>query len=245
MDSGSRDRTVEIAAGHGAKVIQIPPSEFTFGGALNIGAANAGGEVIVACSADAFASDPEWLGRLLEPFSDARVACASGDRYGPDGELLGERLVQDRELQQRFPEWGYSNGAGAFRAELWRARPFREDLTGCEDLEWAQHWLAQGYLAVIDPAFVIEHDHTHDSLPGIYRRALREAHGKAAFLTLPPQTLLELAREWWSDRRWYDSALRARLSPRRAARLLGAYAGRRATRTGRHAPSTPGRSSGP
>lgn len=80
---------------------------------------------------------------------------------------------------------------------------------------------------MVDPGVVVEHDHTHDSLRRIFDRARREAEGYAMFIPSPPPRPRELAREWWSDLRWYDSATRARLSPRRAARLLGAYAGRR------------------
>jgi rhamnosyltransferase len=227
VDSGSSDDTVAIARRHGARVIAMPAASFTFGGALNLGAAEATGELLVALSADAFASDRRWLARLSEPFSDPRVACASGDRYGPDGTPLAARIVQDAALARRVPEWGYSNGAGAFRASLWRERPFRTDLTGCEDREWALHWLDQGYVAVLDPALVVDHDHTHDSPTAIYRRARREAQGFATYLDQPAQRPAELVREWWTDPRFYDSALRARLSHRRAARLLGAYAGRR------------------
>jgi glycosyltransferase involved in cell wall biosynthesis len=227
VDSGSSDDTVAIARRHGARVLEMPSASFTFGGALNLGAGEASGELLVALSADAFATDRDWLARLLEPFSDPRVACASGDWYGPEGDPLPARVLQDAALARRIPEWGYSNGAGAFRASLWRERPFRSDLSGCEDRDWALHWLEQGYLAVIDPALVIDHDHTHDSLASIYRRAHREAHGYATFLHQPPQRPSELARAWWSDLRFYDSPLRARLSHRRAARLLGAYTGRR------------------
>ena len=53
-------------------------------------------------------------------------------------------------------EWGFANGAGAFRAELWRERPFREDLPGCEDKEWALHWLDRGYGCLIDPALAVD-----------------------------------------------------------------------------------------
>lgn len=227
VDAGSRDATVQVALDHGARVVTMPQQAFTFGGALNLGCANARGELLVALSAHAFPPDPDWLARLLEPFGDRRVACASGDQHDPDGAPLGARVLQDIELARRRPEWGYSNAAGAFRAELWRARPFRSDLPGCEDKEWSWHWLARGYLCAIDPGLDVGHDHTHDPLPNIYRRARREAAGYAAFVELPPYGPRELGRDWWSDLRWYRSTTRARLSPRRAARLLGAYAGRR------------------
>lgn len=105
-----------------------------------------------------------------------------GDRHDPDGHPLTQPVVQDAALARRRPEWGYGNPAGAFRADLWRRRPFRADLPGCEDKEWAWHCLQQGYSCVLDPALAVEHDHTHDSLRSIYGRARRQAEGYAAFL---------------------------------------------------------------
>jgi hypothetical protein len=143
------------------------------------------------------------------------VACACGDRCGPDGERLDGAIAQDAALARRRPEWGYSNAAGAFRASLWRRRPFRADLPGCEDKEWALHWLDEGYRCVIDPSLAVNHDHTHDSVRAIYGRARREATAYAAFLPVGgPDSgraggIGRLAREWWSDTRWYDSAARA------------------------------------
>jgi glycosyltransferase involved in cell wall biosynthesis len=227
VDNGSRDATAEIARRRGAAVLSIPREGFSFGRALNLGAAAATGAVVVALSADAFVTDPDWLGRALAWLSDPQVACTSGDRYDPRGGRLGEPVRQDLSLARANPGWGYSNGAGAFRAELWRQRPFREDLPGCEDKEWAWHWLGAGYSCVIDPQLSVEHDHTHDSLLGIYRRARRESEGLAAFL---PSDGPPLLTEWWSDVRFYSSPLRARLSHRRAARLLGAHTGRRRVR---------------
>jgi rhamnosyltransferase len=231
VDNESRDATAAISRGAGATVIELPRRQFSFGGALNLGAANASGDILVALSADAVASDRGWLSRLLEPFADQRVACASGERFLPDGTPLKSAVRQDAELLAAEPEWGYSNGAGAFRAELWRVRGFRADLPGCEDREWASYWIGQGYVCVVDPALGLEHDHTHDTLPSIYRRARREAAGLALFLPrptpAPTATPRGLVAEWWFDLRFYDSALKARLSHRRAARLLGAYAGRR------------------
>jgi rhamnosyltransferase len=230
VDNGSGDDTARIARGLGAQVIELPRTEFSFGGALNLGAARARGDVLVALSADAFVRDRAWLARLAQALSDPRVACASGDLFRPDGTPLTERVEQDDTRLAADPEWGYSNGAGAFRASLWRERPFRPDLPGCEDREWSRHWLQRGYISVIDPALVVEHDHTHDPLSAIYHRARREAEGFAAFIDYPPYGVGELIKKWWSDLRFYDSAWRARFSHRRAARLLGEYAGRRRAR---------------
>jgi rhamnosyltransferase len=239
VDNGSRDGTAAIARGYGARVLALDRERFSFGGALNLGAAHARGELLVAISADAVARDRDWLARLQDCFTDPGVACASGERFGPDATPLDARVRQDRRLLSAHPRWGYSNGAGGFRAALWRLRPFREDLPGCEDREWAAHWVAQGFACVIDPGLSVDHDHTHAPLRAIYRRARREAEGFGGFLDEPPWSATELARAWWSDTRYYDSPLRARLSHRRAARLVGEWAGRRRAaraRTGRGRP---------
>jgi len=231
VDSGSTDGTPDIARARGARVIAIPPGSFTFGGALNTGCEEARGELVVALSAHAFPRDPAWLARLLAVFEDPRVACASGELYAAEGGLLTERVVQDAEFLRRQPYWGYSNAAGAFRAELWRQHPFRADLPGTEDKEWAHHWIERGYVCVVDPEFSVDHDHSKDSLREQYVRSRREWHGSALYLDLPARGAGDIAREWWTDQASYRSRLRARLSPRRVVRMLGMYTGLRRARS--------------
>ena len=227
VDSGSRDETPEIAREQGARVIELPAAEFSYGRALNRGCAECSSELIVSLSAHAFPPDSGWLERLLRHFADRRVACAYGDRYGPGSLPLERTWLQDIDAARRDPFWGYSNSAGAFRAGLWRERAFREDMPGTEDREWAWYWMERGYLVALDPAAAVEHDHSRESLADAYRRYRREFEGYAMYLRLPPYGPRELAREWWSDQGYHRSALRARLDPRRAARLAGAYRGRR------------------
>jgi rhamnosyltransferase len=227
VDSGSQDQTAQIARDAGAQVVSIPAASFTFGGSLNVGAALASAPVAVALSAHAFPPDDEWLARMLAPFQDARVACACGDDYGPDGEPLRVRIDQDFQLVAHRPHWGYSNAAGAFRTDLWRRRAFRPDMPGTEDKEWAQWWLRRGHLCVVAPDLVVEHDHSKDPLREIFERGRREHVGFAMYLDPGDYTVADLAREWWSELGTYQSALRARLSHRRAARLAGRYAGTR------------------
>jgi rhamnosyltransferase len=226
VDNASSDGTGAIAAERGARVLSLPRERFSFGRALNLGAAQAAGEVLVALSAHAFPYDLGWLERLARVFDDPAVACASGERHHPDGRRLAGLVVYDAALAGAYPEWGFSNAAGAFRASLWRARPFREDLPACEDKEWCRHWVTAGFTCVLDPALSVRHDHTHDPVLDIYRRAEREARGLAMFLPdRPAPTVPTLLSEWWSDTRFYENPWRARLSHRRAARLLGAYGG--------------------
>jgi rhamnosyltransferase len=228
VDSGSSDRTVAIAREHGARVIEIPAASFSFGGALNRGAAEASAPVVVSLSAHAFPPDPGWLARMAAWFEDPAVACAFGDTRDAAGEPLAAPARQDARALRAAPNWGYSNGAGGFRASLWRERGFREDMPGTEDREWSLWAMeAHGAVCVIDPALAVEHDHAHDSLRDCFTRWEREARGYAMFLELPPYGAGDLTREWWSDQGWHRSRARARLDPRRAARLLGKWKGRR------------------
>jgi hypothetical protein len=208
----------------------MPADEFTYGGALNLGCAAARGEILVALSAHAFPPDDRWLERMLEPFGDERVACASGDDFDPDGGRLERRMIQDLALARRNPNWGYSNSAGAFRSDLWRDRPFRSDMPFSEDKEWAWHWLKRERLVVVGPDLSTNHDHSKDPLPTLYRRSNLKWVGYSMFLDLEPYGVRSLAREWWCEQESYRSRARARLSHRRAARLLGSYTGRRRAR---------------
>src|SRR4051794_30353428 len=174
VDSGSADDTVAIARERGATILEIPAASFTFGGSLNTGAAAASAPVCVALSAHAFPPDDGWLERIVGACSEDGVACASGDHWGPDGRPLEGRIRQDLELARRIPWWGYSNAAGAFRTELWRERPFREDMPGTEDKEWAWWWIRRGWVHVCGIDLVVDHDHSKDPVREIYERGRRE-----------------------------------------------------------------------
>lgn len=227
VDSGSRDGSAGVARAAGARTLEIPARAFTFGRALNLGAGACAAPVVVALSAHAFPRDREWLERMAAALDDPAVACAFGPSHDWAGTPLRAPVRQDAALARAQPFWGYSNGAGAFRASLWRERGFREDLPGSEDREWALWALDRGHVCLLDPALAVDHDHSRDSLAQSFRRYAREARGDRAFLDLPAYGARDVAREWWSDQGWHRSRARARLDPRRVARLAGKWWGRR------------------
>jgi rhamnosyltransferase len=228
VDSGSADGTTDIVRAAGVELVEIPASAFTYGYSLNVGAERASAPVIVALSAHAFPCDEGWLERMVAAFDDPRVACACAGEGDAEGNPLTGPAVQDLDHVRRHPLWGYSNAAGGFRAELWRQRRFREDMPGVEDKEWAWHWIQRGYVTVVDPALVVDHDHSDETLRERYDRARREWVGLSMFVEVPRYGVRELAHEWWTEQSGRSSRLRARLSPSRAAELAGTYAGRRA-----------------
>jgi glycosyltransferase involved in cell wall biosynthesis len=230
VDNDSQDGSAAVARRHGAQVVRISRERFTFGRALNLGASVAQANLLVALSAHAFVRDPAWLDRLAGWFKDETVACVSGERLWPDGSPVLGPIRYGARLAAGYPRWGFSNAAGAFRAQLWRERHFREDLPGAEDKEWARFWaLTRNRVTVLDPGLVVDHDHTHDPVPEIFLRARREAAGFGRFLDPPgaagPGPRTPLLREWFWDTRFYANPWRARFSHRRLARLLGERAG--------------------
>ena len=228
VDSGSADGTLaEVRRRPAVRLLELPAADFSFGRALNLGAAAARAPVVVALSAHALPPDREWIARMAAWFEDDAVACAFGEAVDPDFVPLRAPFRQDAAHARAHPFWGYGNGSGGFRAAWWRERPFREDLPGAEDREWALAVLAaHDAVCVLDPALVVAHDHSRDPLRACFERYRREARGFATFLDLPPYGLRDLAVEWWTDQGGHRSRARARLDPWRMARLAGKWRGR-------------------
>jgi glycosyltransferase involved in cell wall biosynthesis len=228
VDSGSTDNTTDIVRSRaGVRLIEIPAASFTYGGALNTGAQAASAPLLVALSAHAFPTDERWLARLLGAFEDERVAAASGELFDWDDQPLHGPRIQDLQIARRNPYWGYSNAAGGFRADLWREHQFRADMPFSEDKEFAWHWLNEGRVVAIDPSLVVDHDHSKDPLPVLYSRSCAKWEAFSMYLEVPPYPLTHLVREWWTERGSWRSHARARLSHRRAAALIGKFAGLR------------------
>lgn len=178
VDSGSTDTTVSIADSFGAKVVHIPPAEFTFGRSLNIGIKSASREFIVIASAHVYPVYPDWLETLLRPFQDPQVALTYGKQRGYAGSKYSEHQI----FHQWYPDASTLDQATAFcnnanaaiRKSLWEKHPYDETLTGLEDLEWAKWAKGQGYKI----AYVAEAEiaHIHNETPhGVYNRYRREA----------------------------------------------------------------------
>ena len=229
VDSGSTDGTVDIARGFDVNVIEIPPESFTYGYALNIGARAAAAPTVVALSAHAFPPDERWLERMLAAMDGPKVACACGGLAGPDGSALSQPFIQDREVAQRNPQWGYTNSAGAFRRDLHEQHEFREDMPFTEDKEWAWHWLQQGWTCVVAPDLTVDHDHSKDPLGETWKRARAEWIGFGMYMDLPPYSVRDAVHDWRGSARGFRHPLNI---AREAVRYAGVWSGRRtATRS--------------
>jgi rhamnosyltransferase len=187
VDSGSSDRTVEIAEEFGVKVVRIEPAEFTFGRSLNLGIRSATSDLIVLASAHVYPVYPDWLDKLLEPFRNEQVALTYGKQRGGTDSKFSENQI----FNQWFPDGAQpiqdhpfcNNANAALRKSLWEEYPYDETLPGLEDLEWANRVMHHGKLIRYVPEAEIIHIH-HETPGGVYHRYQREG---MAFKRIFPQ----------------------------------------------------------
>ncbi|NVP54857.1 glycosyltransferase family 2 protein [Mycoplana rhizolycopersici] len=148
VDSGSTDNTVDIARTYGARIVTIPKSEFSFGRSLNIGCEAARGELIVIASGHVYPQRSTWLSKMIEPFSDKRVALVFGKQRGDHRTKFSENIL----FLKTYPDSGdgiqgdyFCNNANcAIRREDWQKHPYDEKLTGLEDIHYARHFFESG-----------------------------------------------------------------------------------------------------
>ncbi|MFQ6099699.1 MAG: glycosyltransferase family 2 protein [Anaerolineae bacterium] len=172
VDSGSTDQTVNIGMCYGCRVIHIRPDEFTWGRALNLGAAAATGEVLVLLSAHAVPVGTAWLEQLLAPLQAPPVAAVMG-RQIP---IPGLDPFEEIELELWFPPLeapkqvsSISSASAAIRRNVWQEIRFDETLSLDEDGEWARAAMACGHQIMYAPHSVVWHSHPA-CVDTVYRR---------------------------------------------------------------------------
>lgn len=176
VDSGSTDRTLDIARRHGVDIHTIDPAEFSFGRSLNRGITQARGELVVFASAHVYPVYDTWLDHLTRPFRDPAIALAYGRQVGgpttpySESQILATWFPAESSVSQ---EHAFANNANAaIRRSEWAAAPYDEDLTGLEDLDWAAKAMDRGKaIAYVAEAPVVHlHDERFSQTLNRYRR---------------------------------------------------------------------------
>jgi O-antigen biosynthesis protein len=253
IDSGSRDRSREIATAHGVELLEIDPGEFGHGRTRNLGAEHTSGELICFLTQDATPC-AGWLAAYHEAFAlDERVGAA----YGPHLPRPGTSPMIARELTEFFAGFeadspsANANGSPArhpllqrsgdpsflsnvnacYARACWEEIRFR-DVGYSEDQAFGADLLAAGWLKVYQPAAAVLHAHDYGAVEFMRRyfdeyRGLRETTGH-----VEPFGVLDAARyvrrEVAADRRWMaERELDAATRTRWTARAASHHAGRR------------------
>src|SRR2546427_10798604 len=164
VDSGSIDRTRDVASACADRLVSIRKHDFSFGYSLNEGIRNSTSRFVAIVSAHAMPADSSWLGNLVEPLRDPHTAMVYGRQQGVAQSKFGEFLDFTRTLGQKRevlkpPKFLANNANSAIRRDLWNRYTFDETLPGLEDVDWAKHWMEEGYLVVYEPSASIHHIH--------------------------------------------------------------------------------------
>ncbi|MBK5107404.1 MAG: glycosyltransferase family 2 protein [Anaerolineales bacterium] len=191
VDSGSTDATIGIVQGESwnfhVQVISIQPEKFSFGHSLNLGIKQALSGTIVIASAHVYPVYPDWIERLISPFSEPEVGLVYGKQRGgtttrfPEHQIFARWFPDQSKIQTSNPFCNNANAA--IRKDLWIEHNYDETLSGLEDLEWANWAINQGHqVAYVSEAEIV---HLHEDTPnGVYNRYRREA---MAFKRIFPQ----------------------------------------------------------
>jgi glycosyltransferase involved in cell wall biosynthesis len=255
IDSGSRDRSVQIARAAGADVLSIEPHEFGHGRTRNLGAERTSGELVGFLTQDATPC-PGWLGAYREAFElDERVGAA----YGPHLPRPDTSPMIARELEEFFAGFSpdgtprvqrqgdpafLSNVNACYSRACWEEVRFR-DVAYAEDQGFGADLLAAGWLKVYHPGAAVLHAHDYGWAEFMRRyfdeyRGLRTTIGHVERLGLR-STARHVASNVTADRRWIaERGYRPAEARRWMARSAAHHGGRRIFATlGSHAERLP------
>ncbi|MCW3032685.1 MAG: glycosyl transferase group 2 family protein [Solirubrobacterales bacterium] len=205
-DSGSSDGSAELAARHGARVIEIAPSQFGHGRTRNLLMREASGAHVAFLTQDAEPAHPLWLERLLAGFALAEDVAVTFGPYlpragaslpvrlelagwfgslSPDGAPRLDRLAPDERAlapQALMGARGFLTDANACLARsIWERVPFRE-IPYAEDRALAIDVLRAGWAKAYLPEAAVIHSHDYSPAQQLRRsfdewRGLREVYG--------------------------------------------------------------------
>lgn len=216
IDSGSRDRSLEIAHAAGVRVHEIAPDRFGHGRTRNLGCELTNGQLICFLTQDAVPL-PGWLDAHREAFAlDEKV----GASYGPHLPFPETSPMIARELTEFFdamsPHGGpvvqrqggptfLSNVNACYSRRCWEEIRF-EDIGYAEDQAFGRALLEHGWVKVFHPRAAVRHAHDYGPLEFARRyfdeyRGLRETLGHVE-PARPRAVLGALRRGVSADRRW-------------------------------------------
>lgn len=181
IDSGSTDSTIEIAKKYRVTLTSIEKKDFSFGRSLNMAISISDASFCIIISAHCVPVDERWAEQLVVPLSkNPRVAVSYGRQIGGPTTKVSERQIfkkwfPDTSRKKSLNATGFCNNANAaIRRSLWAEKKYDEDLTGLEDLHWAEAMIQAGYEIVYEPDAVVVHHHD-EAWAQVENRYFREA----------------------------------------------------------------------
>lgn len=190
VDSGSTDRTLDIANNYRSRVTFIKKEDFTFGRSLNVGCEFADGKYLIFISGHCVPTDASWLHNLVLPLYNKDCSYSYGRQEARDTTKYSEKQLFSKYFPEKtsIPQAGFfcNNANAALTKTVWEEFYFDEELTGCEDMYLAKQLVSAGFkIGYVANASVY---HIHDeSWRQVRTRYEREA---VAFQKIMPEVHL-------------------------------------------------------
>jgi len=182
VDSGSTDKTIDVAQAYGCKIIKISQKEWSWGRSLNWGIREAVGEFICILSAHCYLTRSDFIIKAIAQFDGSPQL---GAIYGQQIPITNYNPFEEDELETSFPameryrfgfedicagrDIGISNACCVLRRALWEDISYREDLQSLEDAVWASDVAQKGWQLGYTDTISVYHSHPVDP-ETIYRR---------------------------------------------------------------------------
>jgi len=178
VDSGSVDKTLEIAKNHNCVITNIKKNDFTFGRSLNIGCKTSQGKILIFISGHCIPLDKNWLINLSKPIMNKVANICYGKQVEGDETFLSERNIfkkfyKDRSKLQKNNCF-FNNANSAILKQLWEKYKFNEFLTGLEDIDFGKRAIEDEEVIYYSSDAKIQHNHD-ENWDQIQRRFEREA----------------------------------------------------------------------
>jgi rhamnosyltransferase len=174
VDSGSTDRTIEIAESFPVKIHKINPNDFDHGGTRNLGAKLAKGGYLVYLTQDAIPANRRWLENLIKPLANKKVAGVFSrqipkkdanpmERFFLSHHFTTNKLVRPFKNKKSLVLYDifFSNVSSAIKKDVWKKHKYQQGLIMSEDQQWAKEVIAAGYQTVYEPSSVVFHSHKY------------------------------------------------------------------------------------
>lgn len=179
VDGHSTDKTVEIAKNHGAKIVYEDYG--TRGGACNLGAEEASGDIIVFTDADA-TFPPDWLNKIKIKFEKTDADVVGGDdivKNGSDFENALFTIDKSHDHPTKEEVWKRVRGCNsAYRRDVFLENKFDPKLKSIEESELHYRLKKKGHKLSFDPKIIVYH-HRRRSLSGLFNQFFRNGKGRA------------------------------------------------------------------
>ena len=178
IDSGSTDKTIQIAKKFNCRITHIAKANFSFGRSLNKGIKFSKGKYLVFISGHCVPVNKNWLENLVIPIAEKKVEYTYGKQLSNSSSFWSERQIYKKYFpdKKKLPQVGFfcNNANSAILQSTWAKYLFDEELTGLEDLELAKRLINDGGKIGYIPEAAVYHFH-NESWSQIRRRFEREA----------------------------------------------------------------------